>query len=73
MCCESASTEHNAVRSGQKELRRQVFYSFRDPAWTDNNQSPWPWIYGHVMDIPPAHSPRQNAAGSFLRYAALGA
>ena len=34
------------------ELRRQVFNSFRNPEGTDNNQLPWPWIYGDAMDVP---------------------
>ena len=44
------------------ELRRQVFNSFRNPEGTDNNQLPWPWIYGDAMDVPPANTPRQNAS-----------
>ncbi len=55
------------------ELRRQVFRSFRDPEGTDNNQLPWPWIYGDAMDVPPADTPRQNAAVSPTQYRALQA
>src|SRR5262249_29710573 len=53
------------------ELRRQVFHSFRDPNATDNNQLPWPWIYGDAMDVPPANTPRQNASVSPTQYLAL--
>jgi hypothetical protein len=53
------------------ELRRQVFHSFRDPEGTDNNQLPWPWIYGDAMDVPPANNPRQNASVSPTQYLAL--
>lgn len=53
------------------ELRRQVFNSFRDPEGADNNQLPWPWIYGDAMDVPPANTPRQNAAVSPTQYLAL--
>ena len=54
-----------------KELRRQVFNSFRDPNGTDNNQLPWPWIYGDAMNVPPANTPRQNASVSTTQYLAL--
>ena len=53
------------------ELRRQVFLSFRSPDGTDNNQMPWPWIYGDAMDVPPANTPRQNASISPTQYLAL--
>lgn len=53
------------------ELRRQVLNSFRDPAGTDNNQLPWPWIYGDAMAVPPADTPRQNATVSPTQYAIL--
>ncbi len=53
------------------ELRRQVFNSFRNPDGTDNNQLPWPWIYGDAMDVPPANTPRQNASVSPTQYLAL--
>lgn len=56
-----------------KELRRQVLHSFRDPNGTDNNQSPWPWIYGDAMAVPPANTPRQNAAISLTQYRILQA
>lgn len=54
------------------ELRRQVLNSFRDPAGTDNNQLPWPWLYGDAMAVEPlAQTPRQNAAVSPTQYAVL--
>lgn len=53
------------------ELRRQVMNSFRNPAGTDNNQLPWPWIYGDAMGVPPADTPRQNATVSPTQYAIL--
>jgi hypothetical protein len=43
------------------ELRRQVCNSFRNPAQTDSNQLPWPWVYGDAMTVPAGTSPRQNA------------
>lgn len=55
------------------ELRLQVLHAFRDPAGTDNNQLPWPWIYGDAMAVPPANTPRQNAAVSPTQYAQLTA
>lgn len=56
-----------------KELRLQVFNSFRNPNGTDSNQLPWPWIYGDAMDVPPGVTPRQNAAISPTQYAVLQA
>ena len=56
-----------------QEVRLQVFHSFRDPNGTDANQLPWPWIYGDAMDVPPANTPRQNAAVSPTQYAVLQA
>ena len=53
------------------ELRRQVLNSFRNPAGSDNNQLPWPWVYGDAMDVPPADTPRQNATVSPTQYAIL--
>ena len=54
------------------ELRRQVLNSFRNPAGTDNNQLPWPWIYGDAMSVDPiADTPRQNASVSPTQYAIL--
>jgi hypothetical protein len=53
------------------ELRRQILHSFRNPEGTDNNQSPWPWIYGDAMDVPPAQTPRQNASISITQYLTL--
>ena len=54
------------------ELRRQVLNSFRNPAGTDNNQLPWPWIYGDAMAVNPiADTPRQNASVSATQYAVL--
>lgn len=53
------------------ELRRQVLNAFRDPSGADSNQLPWPWIYGDAMEVPPANTPRQNAAISPTQYRVL--
>ncbi|MDF2629599.1 MAG: hypothetical protein K0R39_3430 [Symbiobacteriaceae bacterium] len=45
-----------------REMRRTVANHFRDfnrDAWSP---TPWPWLYGDAMSIPPAETPRQNAA-----------
>ncbi|HEX8432008.1 MAG TPA: LodA/GoxA family CTQ-dependent oxidase, partial [Longimicrobium sp.] len=56
------------------EPRRQVLNSFRDPAGTDNNQLPWPWLYGDAMSVKPlADTPRQNATVSLTQYRTLQA
>jgi L-Lysine epsilon oxidase N-terminal/L-lysine epsilon oxidase C-terminal domain len=56
-----------------QEVRLQVLHAFRDPNGTDANQLPWPWIYGDAMDVPPADTPRQNAAVSTTQFAVLQA
>ena len=55
------------------ELRRQVLHSFRNPAGTDNNPLPWPWVYGDAMQVVPANTPRQNASISPTQYLLLQA
>jgi hypothetical protein len=57
------------------EVRLQVFNAFRnpDPKQSDANQLPWPWIYGDAMDVPPGHTPRQNATVSSTQYGVLQA
>lgn len=50
-----------------KELRRQVFNSFRPPQPTDGNQMPWPWLYGDAMETPAIDIPRQNASITTLQ------
>lgn len=50
-----------------REWRRTLFNQFREftrDAWAP---SPWPWLYGDAMSIPPAETPRQNAALSDLQ------
>jgi hypothetical protein len=54
------------------ELRRQVLNAFRAPDGTDNNQLPWPWIYGDAMSVDPiADTPRQNATVTPTQYRTL--
>lgn len=51
----------------RKEWRRVIYNQFRvftRDAWAP---SPWPWLYGDAMAIPPAETPRQNAALSDLQ------
>ncbi|HEX7645078.1 MAG TPA: LodA/GoxA family CTQ-dependent oxidase [Burkholderiaceae bacterium] len=50
-----------------KEWRRTLYNQFRNfkrDAWAP---SPWPWLYGDAMAIPPAETPEQNAALSTLQ------
>lgn len=50
-----------------REWRRTLFNQFRQfkrDAWAP---SPWPWLYGDAMSVPPAENPRQNAALSNLQ------
>lgn len=51
----------------KKEWRTVIYNQFRQfqrDAWAP---SPWPWLYGDAMAIPPAHTPRQNTALSELQ------
>lgn len=51
----------------QREWRLTLFNQFRQfkrDAWAP---SPWPWLYGDAMSIPPAETPRQNVALSNLQ------
>jgi hypothetical protein len=44
------------------EMRRVIanqFRVFNQDSWSP---VPWPWVYGDAMNIPPAETPRQNAA-----------
>lgn len=46
----------------EQELRRTVANQFRKfdrDAWCP---TPWPWEYGDAMNVPAAHTPRQNVA-----------
>jgi hypothetical protein len=36
-----------------KELRRQIFLSFRNPDFSDAQVMAWPWFYGDGMNVPP--------------------
>jgi hypothetical protein len=36
-----------------EELRRQVYYSFRNPNFSDRQNLAWPWFYGDAMNVPP--------------------
>jgi len=45
-----------------QEMRLSLANQFRvfdRDAWSP---TPWPWLYGDAMDIPPAHTPRQSVA-----------
>lgn len=50
-----------------REWRLTLFNQFRQfkrDAWAP---SPWPWLYGDAMAVPPADTPRQNVALSDLQ------
>jgi L-lysine epsilon oxidase-like protein len=55
----------------EREKRRVVNKAFRrfdEDAWAP---TPWPWLYGDAMAIPPVETPRQNAALSDCQLAML--
>ncbi|GGL00325.1 LodA/GoxA family CTQ-dependent oxidase [Deinococcus radiotolerans] len=56
-----------------REQRRVVANSFRDFSRDAQSPVPWPWLYGDAMNIPPAPTPRQNAALSDCQMAMLDA
>ncbi|WP_158290083.1 LodA/GoxA family CTQ-dependent oxidase [Ramlibacter sp. WS9] len=45
-----------------RELRQQVANAFRQFERDGKSPLPWPWNYGDAMAVPPANTPRQNAA-----------
>ncbi|MFL6245359.1 MAG: LodA/GoxA family CTQ-dependent oxidase [Thermoanaerobaculia bacterium] len=45
-----------------RELRRTIANHFRVFDRDSFSPTPWPWLYGDAMNIPPAATPRQNAA-----------
>jgi hypothetical protein len=53
------------------ELRRTISNQFRRydrDAWSP---VPWPWLYGDAMNVPAAHTPRQNSTLTNLQLAFL--
>jgi hypothetical protein len=48
--------------SDTRELRRTIANQFRNFKRDSYAPTPWPWLYGDAMDIPPAETPRQNTA-----------
>lgn len=60
-----------------REMRLTLANHFRDYNRDSWSPTPWPWMYGDAMDIPPAETPRQNVALTdtqlgFLRQWAMG-
>ncbi len=53
------------------EMRRVIANNFRSFATDSWSPVPWPWLYGDAMNIPPAETPRQNAALSDLQLSML--
>jgi hypothetical protein len=45
-----------------RERRRVIANNFRQFSRDGMSPVPWPWLYGDAMNIPPAPTPRQNAA-----------
>jgi hypothetical protein len=45
-----------------EEMRRTIANQFRNFSRDAWSPAPWPWQYGDAMNIPPAHTPRQNVA-----------
>ena len=50
-----------------REWRLTLFNQFRQFKRDACAPSPWPWLYGDAMSVPPAENPRQNAALSNLQ------
>ncbi|HKP81293.1 MAG TPA: LodA/GoxA family CTQ-dependent oxidase [Pyrinomonadaceae bacterium] len=60
-----------------REMRLTLGNHFRDFNRDSWSPTPWPWLYGDAMNIPPAETPRQNAALTdtqlgFLKQWAMG-
>jgi hypothetical protein len=46
----------------EREMRRTITNYFRVFDRDSWSPTPWPWLYGDAMNIPPAETPRQHAA-----------
>ncbi|RKH66254.1 LodA/GoxA family CTQ-dependent oxidase [Corallococcus llansteffanensis] len=46
----------------EREYRHAVANQFRNFARDSWSPTPWPWLYGDAMNIPPAQTPRQYTA-----------
>ncbi len=57
----------NDASDGNTETRRVLANTFRHFDIDGKSPVPWPWLYGDAMNIPPANTPRQNAALSDLQ------
>ncbi len=57
--------------AANQEVRRTLANQFRRFAVDSWSPKPWPWLYGDAMNIPPAPTPRQNAALSDCQLAML--
>ena len=47
--------------AANKAFRYEIFNSFRDFDKDSWSPAGWPWLYGDAMELPFAHTPRQNA------------
>lgn len=58
---------------GSKELRLQIFHSFRDPNpdSEDNDRRGWPYLYGDAMNATETATARQHATVTPTQYAML--
>lgn len=45
-----------------KEMRQTIANHFRNFDRDSWSPTPWPWLYGDAMNVPPAETPRQNVA-----------
>lgn len=45
-----------------QEMRRTIANQFRNFSVDAWSPKPWPWLYGDAMNVPAAHTPRQNTA-----------
>ncbi len=46
----------------EREFRKVIASQFRDFTVDSWSPTPWPWLYGDAMNIPPAETPRQHTA-----------
>jgi hypothetical protein len=49
-------------RAPMREIRRVLKNNFRHYDVDSWSPVPWPWVYGDAMNVPAAHTPRQNAS-----------
>lgn len=61
------------VTGADAELRQVIANKFREFERDSWSPTPWPWLYGDAMNVPPAATPRQHATVTETQLSVLNA